>query len=250
MARLSLIALLAAASTLPLERCYDVEYRLTVMPDGSGKVEVLISQQLTDNELKKPFPLLAVADWMKGYIALTPAKTEVKDGWRHSDFTVYFEDINKFVYKEKPERKCEEVHANCFHFSLAPSGDGFALTIEDWGFVTEAHRNPKENWEELKKDSVNVVKWNVTMPGKVTKVDGFQKMEGRSALYERSSKTITNVDDAVKWPLCRRRVVECGKPEPNDAEWAAFKAEIHKARAAWLKLKPELEAARAKDEEK
>ena len=98
------------------------------------------------------------------------------------------------------------------------------------------HRNPKENWEEVQKDSVNVVRWNATMPGRVTRVEGFQKMEGRSASYERSSKTITKVEDAVTWPLCGRRVVECGKSEIKNAVEAAFKGEMHKAKTAWRKI--------------
>jgi hypothetical protein len=248
MARSIVLALLAVAgSTGPLESCYSVEYRLTLMDDRSGKIEVLISQKLEMDELIAPFPLLDFVDSTHGAAAFTPAKTEVKDGWRLASFTVYFQDINKLVHKDEDKpRTCDQGHSGCLHFNVERAGDGLALTIEDWVFDTAPHRKPKENWEEVRKDSANVVKWTVTLPGEVTKVEGIQKTEGHSAVYERNSQTIVNVEDAVKWPVCARRVVDCGKTKMMNAREAAFRAEMHRAKAAWPKVKSDLEAARGK----
>jgi len=252
MARSLVLALLAAlGSSGPLGSCYGVEYRVTLMPDGNGKIEILVSQKLDDSELKAPFPLLEFAESMEGFAAITPAKEEIKDGWRHASFTVYFDDINKLHYYvdlAKNKRCNGKDHDKCVHFLLVRGDTGLTLTIEDWVFSNEENRTPKDHWDAVREDSANVIQWNVTMPGKATRIEGFQKMEGRSASYERSSKTITKVEDAVKWPLCGRRVVECGKSEIKNAVEAAFKGEMHKAKTAWPKIREDLEAARRKAE--
>ena len=255
MARLIGLAVLATiGSAGPLESCYGIHYQLTLMPDGSGKFEVLISQKPGDEkDLKKTLDLLEFVEASAGISAFTAVKTEVKDGWRHSRFTAYFDDVDKVYYNAdgaaQPEGKH---HDECLHFKLERRGEGFALTMEDWVFCKfpGSTKEVPKDWDDIKKDSENVVTWTLTMPGLATKTEGFQRMEGRKAFYERSPKTISKFEDAVKWPISARRRVECGKSEVTDAEFAAFRAELTKAKIAWPKIREDLEAARKKESEK
>ena len=252
MARSIVLALLAAlGSSGPLGSCYGVENRMTLMPDGTGKVEVLISQKPEDEkDLKKPFDLLEFVESSTGVAAFSPAKTEIKDGWRHSRFTAYFDDVNKVYYNaDGPGREERDLHDECLHFKLERQGEGFILTMEDWIFNRGPGRgDPTEKWEQVREESANVVAWSFNLFGKVAKTDGFQRVEGRQAVYERSPKTILKLEDAVKWPVCARRRIEFGKSELAETDIVAFRAELATAKAAWPKIREDLEAARRKAE--
>ena len=106
---------------------------------------------------------------------------------------------------------------------------------------------------EMKKDSENIVMRRVTVPGKVQWRDGFrdfQSLDGRTVTLERSPKTIKRVQDALEFPIAGARRVEFVGNEVTDVELAAFRKELEAAKAAWPKVKSDLEAARLRVEQK
>jgi len=127
------------------------------------------------------------------------------------------------------------------------------LHIEDWllgkklplGEVGEAIP-----WEETKKEIENVVQHRFTVPGKVTRLHRIQRMEGRDAFHERSPRTIKNSEDSMNFPATGYRRIEFYGNEVTDAELAGFRKELEAAKAAWPKVKSDLEAARLRVEQK
>ena len=222
MMRSILFVLLAATAPLaPLEGCFSVDNRLTLMPDGSGKIDLSLSAKVDKQD---PTDLLAFGKYIEGIVALTPAVDEFKDGWKYSRFTAYFEDINKVR-----SSACEGTkHEDCIHFSVQRTATGSTLVMEDWHFDTM--------------EGATLLRWKVAMPGKVTKVEGFQRMVGREAVIELGPKTGATKEEAAKWPPAARRRIECGANEVAEKDQTAFKKELSDAKAAWAKLKAELEA--------
>lgn len=238
MIRAIAILILTTAVAGRVEHCYGYRDHLTVMPDGSGKIDVACSMERAADD---DWEYLKIVRCIRGAAAFTAPKVHWKDGWSHLSFTAYFEDINRLAYNEGgPDKKCARGHDECVHFALARDGEGFVLTMEDWIFSKMPFPD-RSDWEEIRKESQNVVIREVTLPGKVTKVEGFQKTESRQVTYERSPKTIGNLEAAVKWPAADKRRIECGKSEIADADVAAFRKELEAAKAAWPKIKAELE---------
>src|SRR5689334_8224875 len=124
MSRSIVLALLAAlGSAGPLESCYGYEDHLTLMPDRSGKIDLILSEKTADTSLDKvKAGLLKVVEDTSGFAAFTTPTLEMKDGWAITRFTVYFEDINKLNYIEgrthSGDRFMEEKHGDCIHFHL------------------------------------------------------------------------------------------------------------------------------------
>jgi hypothetical protein len=242
MIRAIAILVLGTAVAGRAEHCYGYRDHLTVMPDGSGKVDVVCSVK-GDN---LDFDYLKLVSCTRGAAAFTVPRVESKDGWGHLSYTVYFEDIKRLSHNiDGPDKKCARGHDECVHFGLAREGDGFVLTMEDWIFSKMPYPE-RSDWEDIRKESQNVVVRSVTLPGKVTRAEGFQRTEGRQATYERSPKTIGNLEEAVKWPAAAQRRIDCGKSELSEAETAAFRKELEAAKAAWPKIKADLEEAARK----
>ncbi len=123
--------------------CIKSQQTLTLMPDGSGKMEISVGfntkagQQLNGG-LGGPPPgqvggglgqkMMTDLDPLKlesvgeGFVAFTkPEKLEVR-GWEIITFTAYFDDINKVKMNNNKERITS--------FQLTKQGAGAELTIE------------------------------------------------------------------------------------------------------------------------
>jgi hypothetical protein len=238
--RILAVVLLAAGMCGRAEHCYGYREHVTVMPDGSGKVDVVCSTKDDDAD----FDYLKVVRCTRGAAAFTAPRIERKEGWSHLNFTVYFEDLQKLSYNDNgPDKTCARGHDECIHFALARGADGFVLTIEDWIFSKGPYPD-RSDWDKVRDECQNVIVRTVTLPGKVKKADGYQRTDGRQAVYERSPKTIGKLEDAIDWPAAVRRRIECGPSEVTDADAAAFKKELEGAKAAWPKIKAELEQAK------
>ncbi|HEU4339107.1 MAG TPA: hypothetical protein VFS19_03485 [Planctomycetota bacterium] len=252
------LALLAAlGSTGPLESCYGYEDHLTLMPDRSGKIDFVMSEKTSEGTLDKvKAGIFQLVQDTRGFAAFTMPALESKDGWAIVRCTVYFEDINLLNYIEDRthggDRFMEEKHDECIHFHLMTRPNDknyFILHVEDHLFSKMPGGRGRIDWEDIKKDSENVVIRRVTVPGKVQWRDAFrdfQRLEVRTVTYERSPKTIGKMEKDREYQITGSRRVEFVGNEIPDAELAAFKKELAAAKAAWPKIKAELEAAPAK----
>jgi len=261
-ARLAILAFLAAAGAAgPLDSCYGYNDHLVLMPDKSGKIEFVTSEKTSESSLDKAKAgIFKLSEDTGGFAAFTMPTYELKDGWAIVRCTVYFEDINLLNYikgrKHTGEKIAVTPHDECLHFALITRPNDktyFILHIEDWLFSELPGATGERKWEEMKKDSENIVIRRVTVPGKVQWRDGFrdfQSLDGRTVTLERSPKTIKRVQDALEFPVAGARRVEFVGNEVTDAELAAFRKELEAAKAAWPKVKEELQAAARKLEKK
>ena len=103
---LSALGLLAAlCAWLLLPGCVKYKQTLTVMPDGSGKVDVVMgmsnAQRTAPGAPADPFAALSVPELARnpqGFVAFTEPRAEDRDGYRIVTVTCYFEDIGELTF--------------------------------------------------------------------------------------------------------------------------------------------------------
>lgn len=257
---LRIAALLPAAAFLVLASgCIRFQEELVVMPDGSGKMVVILGINLSildkikemggdSGEFEEKFGFSAEdMENAEGIVAFTKPVMEKKDGWRTVTFTGYFEDINKVkIYKKDGDTRTLKAS-----FAFRKEGEGHVLEIDDRVMADEDSEKMDQVPEESKaqawagmKDFMKgfEVSRGVRMPGPVTSIEGFASKESRSALNKITLETIKGLDDIAKMSKAAKRKVVCGKSDLSEADVAAFKKELEAAKAAWPKIKEELKA--------
>jgi hypothetical protein len=253
-------ALLSVAACLPagwMTSCFDIEHSTRVYPDGSGKFAISITV-LKENYHDKKWDsaeetLAGCLNCCEGYAAWTvPALKESEKSLTY-ELAAYFEDISKFRWKEaKGERE------TIWSFELAKTGEGQTLVfrdkiLKDWIEAAGKALGPEEKVCETDDRYV----FSVTVPGKITHVDGMPTPKGRTAEVR--------VDDKLKFAARKSeaaaRKVVAGLSSEMKITWSgseipkeeleAFKKEFAAARETWKAMEPRIrkiaEEKKAKD---
>ncbi len=263
-----------AAAGLMLGGCIKLKQDTVVMPDGSGKMTIRIGfnakavkeaaagmgQGEATEGMDKPTDMdLSDLEDFEGFVAFAAPEKEVSaDGWEWVKITGYFEDVNKVVMYDDEEAEGKRVKQ--LWYSFEKKDGGYVLTahsqysdFEEMGQLDDMGADTADMPPEMKKMVEGIQKaveeafkdfefsHAFTMPGEVTAAEGVTSKEGRVATYAVTRKDLENPAAAKAFAQEKVFRVECGPSAVSEADLAAFKAEMAKAREEWAKIKAEAE---------
>ncbi len=250
------VALVAVA--LMLGGCLKLEQKLTVLADGSGKYVMLFAskemKEFGGGQMQPEMPKTESADDLdeafEGYVAAAMPKAWKKDGWNFVEFSVYFEDINKFKVIQRNDDDEDSPKEIVAEFSFAKTDGGHRLTI-----TNNATKDLGDAGEEMDLDSMPEeqramvemmmermlagfsISESYTVPGDVTATTGLPKKSGRTASLAITGDDIKSPEKRMKIAKDNKRTVDCGASSMTAEEIRAFKDEMEKAKAEWAKMK-------------
>jgi hypothetical protein len=248
------LMLVAAGS---LGGCLKLKQEFVVMPDASGKLVLTIGVKANPGDPEGKGMSAAdmmsedpdkMAKEMPGVVALTRPTEEKKDGWTIITLSAYFDDLNKFALKEGEGDGAKTM----FDAKFSKQGDGFVFELFGKGAGDAAGQfGGEDSSPELKAQMEAMLKqmlagfemkFAAKMPGAVTEVTGFQTKEGRTAAFVLAEKDLQKAGDMKKLEAAKSMKAVCGASQISDAEVAAWKAELGKAKEDWVALRKEMKA--------
>jgi len=246
MKRLAPLSLLLAFSG-----CMHVREEIVVMPDGSGRLTLRFiiqnkgeAAKFTEDELMSADPD-EVLDKIRGLVALTRPTVEQKEGAVHLQMTAYFDDLNAVKFMDDGEGDKAKAKQE---FAFRKEGETFIVELKGNLLADDvperANKDPeveKQREEFFKAMFAGFdFRQDVTMPGKVILVEGFQSKAERTATYQIGEKDLQKPADQKKINELSKFKVSCARSQVTDAEAADFRKEIEKAKAGWAELRKEM----------
>lgn len=239
---LVLLALIAATPG-----CIKYKQALTLMPDGSGKVDITwaMSDQLVEmakQQNEDPFEKLSPDNFKgqaKGIAAFTEPKREKKDGYSYLTYTAYFQDINAVSVNMNQKEENADGSTSSMDFgdpakyTYQRDGDTATLTIENgvvMSMVSDYEPTPEEQKAQMRQMMVGFeISEQITLPGTFKDVEGVTGVDNSAILR-------VTLDDALDGtgPLKDLKDVEkltftITDITVDDAAVAAFKKEMQAA---------------------
>lgn len=229
--------------------CMKIREELVVMPDGTGRIVLLLALnakgeagKFTETELMSGDPD-EIQEKVRGLTALTRPTFDEKDG--RLRMTAYFDDINAVKFMDEGEGAQAKPKQE---FSFRREGEAFVLEIAGNLLSDEipdrgrADPNLVRQRDEFFKAMFTGFEFrqDVRMPGKVTAIDGFQSRDGRVASYAIGERELQKVADQKKINDVGRFKASCARSEITEAEAAEFRKELDKAKADWVELRKEM----------
>lgn len=225
--------------------CLQVTHTVTVLPDGSGKMEyrMAIGPVVAHNDPDKQINVIEVWQKSKGLACLADVRrgNDPKTGFSYVQFTAYFDDINKVSLGKN--------NAFSAKFKKTDTG-GFEMNVRNGAIAEIAGEISNVNTpipEEQKKIFDNLLlKEEYRLPGVI------QKTTHLSFTNDRVATILVNKDDAInkapviKIAASKSRTITTGPASVSRKDIQAFKAEAKKALAAWPALKKKLEEEKRK----
>jgi len=247
---------------LGLSACVDIEQNVTLLPDGSGKLEFKLSIK-SDQPGAANFDDAANPDEMeknvKGIVAWAQPVEEEKDGWKRIRLVGYFDDINKVKFVEPAMEEGAEAK-EMLSFELKKTDKGFELVTKDQ-FSNDMTKELggaegggggddefAKQMKEMMKQMIKSFKMSFvsTVPGKVAESKGYTSTEGRNATLKLDGQLLADVVDGKEEAKKKlesikgeRRVSWAANDLP-ESEASAFKKELGAARLAWPKIREDL----------
>ena len=261
------VLLFVLVAALTMGGCIKFKQAVTVMPDGSGKIEFRMgfnqkgieeaaaAMGQGDAGMEDPFDMDASDfDNMHGFVAFTEPKQEEKDGWKFVTFTGYFEDVNKVELSDKDDAEEKQLT-----FAFAKNDAGYSLkaksVFKDFGQMSQM--GDMGNGEDLPPEMKGMMEGMkkmvdslmesfefeqlFTVPGAISNATGQTSFEGRTARYAVTAQEAKDPKAAAKLAELKEIDIQCGASAVTEADLAAFKAELTKAKEEWVKLKAEAE---------
>ena len=239
--------------------CLKFKQEFVLMPDGSGKMLLTIATKpnpaapggegggITLEEMMSEDPDKMGKD-MPGIVAMTRPKEEKKDGWTYLTFSAYFDDFNKVAIKQGEGAEAETM----FDGKFSKQGDGFVFELFGKGAGDAAGQlggddappEAKAQLEAMLKQMLAgfEMKFGVKLPGAVKEISGFTVKEGREASFVLAEKDLAKPGDMKKMEAVKSMKAVSGASQVSEAELAAWKTEVAKAKEDWVALKKEMKA--------
>ena len=244
--------LLIAALILPaFAGCMKVREEFVVMPDGSGRLTLVLSlvqkgeaAKFTEDEMMAGDPD-ELESKLRGLAALTRPTSEKKDGVVRLRMDAYFDDINAVKFmddgegdKAKPKQE----------FSFRREGEAYTLEVKGNVLSEEPIERggadpelAKQRDEFFKAMFVGFeFRQDIKMPGRVTVIEGYQSKDDRTASYVIGEKDLQKAADQKKINAQSKFKVSCAKSEVTEAEASDFRKELEKAKKDWVELRKEM----------
>lgn len=232
-------ALLLILLLVGLAGCVKLRQAVTVMPDGSGKVEMRfgLSPKLIDlaeeNE-EDPFREVlpgVMADKTRGIAAFTEPKRSVgDDGFTYLAYTMYFRDINRVEVNGFGEDKPT-------HYRYTKADGGATLTVTQGPAIAKLadyEPTPEEERAQVRDAMAGLVfTERYTLPGAVEPVEGLTT-QGNTAELEVTLEHLLEATGPVE-KLKGKRELTLTVPEleQDPAALEAFQQELEAAADAW-----------------
>jgi len=244
--RMAAFALVAGSPAVSMTTCFDIEHATTLYPDGSGKFAVsftVLKENYKDKKWDSAEEFLAgCLNACEGYSAWsTPSLKEDETRLTYSVAT-YFEDIGKLRWMEAKGK-----HGIFWSFQLTENAKGHTLIfrdkiLKDW---IEAARKPLGP-EEKECTSDDRYRVTITVPGKITDMEGFPSALGRVAevsLDDKLKFAARNGETAATKRLStlspEMKVTWTESTISND-QVEAFKKERAAAKETWKAIEPRI----------
>lgn len=240
---------------LAFSGCMKIREDLVVMPDGSGRLTLTITlttkgeaAKFTEAELMAADPD-ELQDKVRGLVALGPPTLAEKEGVIRQ--VAYFDDLNAVKFMDEGEGDKAKPKQE---FSFRREGETFVLEIKGNLLADEAPDRGKSD-PELTRQRDEFFKAmfvgfeyrnDVRMPGRITAIEGFQSREDRTATYVIGEKDLQKAADQKKINDVKTFRVVSARSEITDADAAAFRKEVEKAKADWVELRKEMKKAAEK----
>lgn len=256
--KLTAVATLGVAAMM-CTGCIKFHAKMTVMPDGSGKIEHTMGvnsalfAQLGQGGASPldDFTLGDAADSMEGIVAFTKPVEKKANGWEYRTFTAYFDDVNKVKFDKDEEDGPE--------YKLTTEGGKHTLTVTNapiskmagdmGGQIGQGGDDPAQQAQMKMMFTGFEVLEQYTMPAKITAGEGL-KTDGRSGEAKLTSDIMFDKEKMAALGKITKRTIVAEGDAVDAAAVAAFKAELAKAKAEWEKMKPEIEAEQKAKEAK
>ena len=230
-----LLLLLAAA----LPGCLKLTQSVTVMPDGSGKIDLrfglsdeLVKQAEADDQdpFREVLPL-AMKDKTRGIIAFTPPQREQQEGFHFVGYTMYFRDINAVKIDGLGEDETTE-------YRYTREGESATLTViqgpaiaklADYEAVPEAER------DELGDEALAGLSFteHFTLPGEVNPIDGVQTRGNTATLVVTHDHLIHGTGPVTELKGKTQLTFEIPKVSVDREAVAAFNQAMREAIESW-----------------
>lgn len=248
--RIATVAALGVAAVM-CTGCIKFHTKMTLMPDGSGKVEytmaansALFAQlgQGAGSPLDD-FTIGDAAESMEGIVAFTKPVEKKANGWDYRTFTAYFDDINKVKFdKEDPDQPTFKHTAEGGKHTLTVSNAPIAKMASDMGGqIGQGGDDPAQQAQMKMMFTGFEVVENYTMPAKITEGAGL-KNEGRTGEAKLTADVMFDKEKMAKLAKVTERTIVAEGDPIGDADVAKFKAELAKAKAEWAAMKDAVEA--------
>ena len=196
----TMLSLLLLVLVVAMPGCIKYKQALTLMPDGSGKVEITwgMSAQLVamaKQEGEDPFEKLSpegMKEQVKGIAAFTKPKRKDKDGYSYISYTAYFEDINAVKLDMNQSKEDGEGGSTSMDFGEAAkytykrNGDTATFTIEKGvvlSMIAEAEPTPEDQKGQIKAMMTGFeVSEQFTLPGTFKDIKGVTGVDNTAML--------------------------------------------------------------------
>lgn len=228
--------------------CIKFKQVMTLMPDGSGKIQMRIglSEQLVamaKEQGEDPFKEFTpgdVGEGVEGIVAFTQPKKEKQGNYTYMTIDMYFRDVNKVKMEAMGEGKPPE-------FTYKREGDTATLTVKNGTMLSMiADHEPTAGEEKAQMRAMMTgleFSEHFVLPGMFKDIDGVAAVDNTAKI----DVTLDNLLDGTG-PIKELK----GKDEltfsvtditVSDEEVQAFQKELEDAVKAWEKMKKEAEDA-------
>lgn len=244
---LAVLTLLVVLALTP--GCIKFKQVVTVMPDGSGKIEMRIglSQQLIElakEQGEDPFKEMvpeAMAEKAQGIVAYTEPKRETQGNFSYISFSMYFPDINKVKLGEMGDGEPAE-------FTYTREGDTAKLTIKNGTLLSmlkdyEPSNEPEK--AQLKQAMAGLAfSEHYVLPGTFKDVPGVAGVDNTAKLDLSLDNLLEGTGPIKELKGKDTLTFEVTDVTVTDDQIAAFRKEMDEAAKAW-----EAKKKQAKDAE-
>lgn len=237
--------------TASLTGCVKFKQTMTLMPDGSGKINLSIglsdqAMQMAQQQGENPFEdmnPMELSEDSKGIVAFTKPKQEKAGGYTYMTFSAYFEDINAVELgspdEDQPPAK----------FVYTKDGNGASLTVED-SMVLSAVENHEPMADEEKAFVAQMIAGmlfteSYVLPGSFEAIKGVEAKDNVATIEMDHNDMLNGTGPLADLKGIEKFVFKIKEVKQDAAAAAAFKAELEAAKAEWQAMKKEAEAAEA-----
>lgn len=231
-----------------LTGCVKFKQVMTLMPDGSGKIELTIGLseqivQMAKQQGENPFDELdpkQLSEDSKGFVAFTKPVEKKVEGYTYLTFSAYFTDINQ-VELGSPDD--EEAPAK---FAYVRDGKTATLTIQDSMILSAIKDHEPISPEEKQFAAAMTAGMLFTeayaLPGTFEAIKGVNSADNVATIEMTQEHMLDGTGPIKELKGLEKLVFKITEVKEDAAAAKAFKAEMDAAIAEWEQIKKQAAA--------
>ena len=232
---------------ISLTGCVKFKQVMTVMPDGSGKIDLSIgmSEQLIamakqqgENPFKEMDPK-KLSESSKGIVAFSKPTQKTEGGYTYLSFSAYFEDANAV------ELGGPDDGADPSKFAYTRDGKSATLTIDN-SMLLSAVRDYEPMAEEEKAFAAQMLAGmlfseSYVLPGAFEDIKGVEAEDNVATIEMDSDNMLNGTGPITDLEGVEKLVFKIAEVKEDEAAMKAFKAELEAAKLIWAEMQKEAE---------